>query len=154
MTTSDFRDRLAALLATPISDLGLDLEDVEVTSAGKRSVVRVSVDRDGGIDLDTVAEATRAISQVLDESDVMGERSYTLEVGSRGVDKPLQLPRHWRRNVSRLVTATMNDGTSLTGRIVAADDDAASVDVDGEQHNLPYTEVKKAKIQIEFTKGS
>ncbi|HNM98151.1 MAG TPA: ribosome maturation factor RimP, partial [Marmoricola sp.] len=94
MTTSDFRDRLAALLATPISDLGLDLEDVEVTSAGKRSVVRVSVDRDGGIDLDTVAEATRAISQVLDESDVMGERSYTLEVGSRGVDKPLQLPRH------------------------------------------------------------
>ena len=104
------RDRIEAELVDPLSVMGLDVEAVEVTPAGKRRVLRVAVDKDGGVTLDDVADATREVSRVLDESDVMGEMPYTLEVTSRGVDRPLTLPRHWRRNDDRLVKVTLADG--------------------------------------------
>ncbi|MDP3890793.1 ribosome maturation factor RimP, partial [Nocardioides sp.] len=95
------RDRIEAELTDPLGLLGLDVEAVELTPAGKRRVLRVAVDKDGGVTLDDVAEATRAVNAVLDDSTVMGEQPYTLEVTSRGVDRPLTLPRHWRRNTDR-----------------------------------------------------
>ena len=146
------RDRIEAELVDPLRVLGLDVEAVEVTPAGKRRVVRVAVDKDGGVTLDDVADATREVSRVLDESDVMGEMPYTLEVTSRGVDRPLTLPRHWRRNEDRLVKATLVDGSSLTGRVVASGDDAATLDVDGERHEVAYADVAKALVQIEFNR--
>ena len=109
-STPDITDRLAGLLAGPIEALGLDLEAVDLSRAGKRSVLRVAVDKDGGVDLDDIAAATGEVSRVLDDSDVMGQSPYTLEVSSPGVDRPLTLPRHWRRNAGRLVKAALVDG--------------------------------------------
>jgi len=146
------RDRIEAELVDPLKEMGLDVEAVEVTPAGKRRVLRVAVDKDGGVTLDDVADATREVSRVLDDSDVMGEMPYTLEVTSRGVDRPLTLPRHWRRNEDRLVRATLADGSDLTGRIVASDDTAATLDVDGERREVAYTDVAKALVQIEFNR--
>src|SRR5690349_78853 len=100
--------------------------------------------------MDDIAEATKAISEVLDDSDLMGNNAFTLEVSSPGVDRPLTLPRHWRRNATRLVTVDLVDGGSVTGRIVSSDDDAAVLEVDGEQQTVGYGDVAKAKIQIEF----
>ena len=134
------RDRIEAELVDPLSALGFDVEAVEVTPAGKRRVLRVAVDKDGGVTLDDVADATREVSRVLDDSDVMGEMPYTLEVTSRGVDRPLTLPRHWRRNADRLVKVTFVDGESVT------------LDVSGEQHEVPYADVAKALVQIEFNR--
>ncbi len=74
--------------ATHCPPSGLDLEAVELTPAGKRRVLRVAVDQDGGVTLDDIADATRAVSGVLDDTDLMGETAYTLEVTSRGVDRP------------------------------------------------------------------
>lgn len=153
MSSSQTRDRLQGVLAEPVAALGLDLEGVEVTFAGKRSVVRVAIDKDGGVDMDAVAEATRAISAALDASDAMGNGSYTLEVGSPGVDRPLTLPRHWRRNAGRLVKVTLRDGSEVLGRIGESDDLAVSLDVDGATQSLSYADVAKARVQIEFTKG-
>jgi ribosome maturation factor RimP len=150
VTTSDTRDRLSALLGAPLSAVGLDLEDVDLSSAGRRRVLRVAVDKDGGVSMDDVADATREVSRVLDESDVMGEQPYTLEVGSPGVDRPLTHPRHWRRNHDRLVDVTRADGTKLTGRVVRSDDHSATLLVDGEESTLPLADVAKARIQIEF----
>ena len=104
------RDRIEQELVTPLSALGLDVEAVELTPAGKRRVLRIAVDGDGGVTLDDVADATKKVSEVLDASDVMGEQPYTLEVTSRGVDRPLTLPRHWRRNADRLVKVTTAEG--------------------------------------------
>ena len=114
-----------------LEELGLDLEAVELTPAGKRRVLRIAVDKDGGVSLDDVAAATRAINDVIDASDAMGEQPYTLEVTSRGVDRPLTEPRHWRRNRTRLVKVTLADGTVVTGRIGESDDEQVSLDVDG-----------------------
>ena len=97
------REQIEAELTEPLRRHGLDLEAVDITPAGKRRVLRIAVDQDGGVTLDDIADATRVVSEVLDDSEVMGEQAYTLEVTSRGVDRPLALPRHWRRNADRLV---------------------------------------------------
>lgn len=152
MNTSDTRDRLAAALVAPLQALGLDLEGVDLSAAGKRRVLRVAVDQDGGVTMDEIAEATREVSRVLDEGDLMGERAYTLEVSSRGVDRPLTLPRHWRRNVTRLVTVSLVGEDEVTGRLLAADEDGADLDVGGSPRRIVFADVAKAKVQIEFTK--
>ena len=146
------RDRIEEALVGPLAQQGLDVEAVEVTPAGKRRVLRVAVDKDGGVTLDDVADATRAVSEVLDSSEVMGEMPYTLEVTSRGVDRPLTLPRHWRRNADRLVKVTLGDGTSVTGRITTSDETSATLDVDGTSRVLAYDDVAKALVQIEFNR--
>jgi ribosome maturation factor RimP len=146
------RDRIEAELVDPLRALSLDIEAVEITPAGKRRILRVAVDKDGGVTLDEVAEATREVNRVLDESDVMGEMPYTLEVTSRGVDRPLTLPRHWRRNAGRLVAVTFADGSSATGRIGVSDDEKVTLEVSGAHQDVAYADVKKALVQVEFNR--
>ena len=152
MSTDRIRDQLAELLTAPLSAAGMDVEAVEIAQAGKRRLLRVAVDKDGGVTMDDIADATREVSRVLDDSDVMGRQAYTLEVTSPGTDRPLVLPRHWRRNVGRLVKATLADGTTLTGRVTASGDAGATLDVDGTVHDVPLDSVTRAKVQIEFNR--
>lgn len=147
---AEITDRLAGLLAGPLSKLGLDLEAVDLSRAGKRSVLRVAVDQDGGVDMDDIAAATREVSRLLDESDVMGQSPYTLEVSSPGVDRPLTLPRHWRRNTDRLVTVTPVEGEPVTGRIRSSDEEGVVLEVEGTERRLDYGEVARARVQVEF----
>ena len=144
--------RISGALRDPLSVLGLDLEAVELTPAGKKRVLRVAVDKDGGVTLDDIAEATRAVSRELDGEDLMGERAYTLEVTSRGVDRPLTEPRHWRRNHDRLVRATLRDGTQVTGRVGESDESGVTLDVSGTARRLEFDAVLKALVQIEFNR--
>jgi ribosome maturation factor RimP len=150
----ELRDRIEQELIPALSPLGLDVEAVEITPAGKRRILRVAVDGDSGVTLDDVAEATRVVSDTLDAGDVMGEQPYTLEVTSRGVDRPLTLPRHWRRNVDRLVAVQLTDGSSVTGRVVGSDDEAATLLLvaEGTRREVAYAEVAKALVQIEFNR--
>jgi ribosome maturation factor RimP len=143
------RARVRAVIEPVIAAAGFDLEDVTLSRAGRRHVVRVLVDADGGVTLDDVAEVSRDISAALDAAEEAGDEvvagEYQLEVGSPGVDRPLTLPRHWRRNVGRLVTVG-----GRTGRVLAADDVGIVLDVDGTSHELPYAELGPGKVQIEF----
>jgi len=144
--------RIADALRVPLSALDLDLEAVELTPAGKKRVLRVAVDKDGGVTLDDIADATRAVSGELDQGDLMGEQAYTLEVTSRGVDRPLTEPRHWRRNRSRLVKVSLRDGGQVTGRVTDSDDGGATLDVSGSPERVEYAAVAKALVQIEFNR--
>jgi ribosome maturation factor RimP len=147
------RSRVRAVIEPVVVAAGFDLEDVNLSRAGRRHVVRVLVDADGGISLDDVAVVSREISQALDTAEeTQGEvlaGEYQLEVGSPGVDRPLTLPRHWRRNVSRLVAVTVA-GRSLTGRVTAADETGVVLDVAGKSREIPYAELGPGKVQIEF----
>lgn len=147
------QDRLVEELTGPVQSLGLDLEAVEVRAAGQRRLLRVAVDRDGGITLDDVADATREISRTLDERGLMGERAYTLEVSSPGIDRPLTLPRHWRRNTGRLVKVTLEHET-VTGRVTGHDEAGVELEVSGRTRRVSYDDVRKALVQVEFTKPS
>lgn len=146
------RERIAAELSGPLASLGLDVEAVELTLAGSRRVLRVAVDQDGGVRDSDLVEASRLASEVLDGSDVMGKSPYTLEVTSPGVDRPLTLPRHWRRNADRLVRVTLTEGEAVTGRIGASDDQAVTLDVEGEARELAYADITRAVVQIEFNR--
>jgi len=152
VSTDQTRDRLAEVLTEPLAASGLDLEAVELTPAGRKRLLRVAVDKDGGVTMDDIADATREVSRLLDDSDVMGEHPYTLEVTSPGTDRPLTLPRHWRRNRSRLVKVTTRDGSTVTGRVSDSDEETATLVVDGAERVVRYDEVAKARIQIEFNR--
>lgn len=152
--TAVSRDLLEPIVAAVVQQERLDLEDLKLAQAGRRRLVKVIVDADDGVDLDRCAEVSRLISQRLDESDVMGAAAYTLEVSSPGVSRPLTLPRHWRRATGRLVRAALADGGEVTGRVTAAGEVASTLDVDGTARELAYTDVLKARVQVEFTRPS
>jgi ribosome maturation factor RimP len=144
------RDRLIKLLEPVAAAEGLDLEDVTITPAGKRRLLRIIVDGDDGVSLDKVADVSKAVSQALDGSDVMGGSPYVLEVTSPGVDRPLTEPRHWRRAKGRLVKADLHDGTSVEGRILAVDDSGVELEVGGTTRRLGWDEPAKGRVQVEF----
>ena len=75
---------------------------------------------------------------------------YTLEVSSPGVARPLRLPRHWRRNIGRLVRVVLEDGNDVLGRIQIADETGAVLEVDGSSRRLPYDAIRTARVQVEF----
>ncbi|MEJ3744044.1 ribosome maturation factor RimP [Actinomycetes bacterium KLBMP 9797] len=149
-------DRVRAVVEPVIVAAGYDVEEFAVSRAGRRHMVRVAIDGDGGVSLDTIADVSRAVSAALDAAEEAGgdllPGEYELEVGSRGVSRPLTLPRHWRRNVGRLVKVTVA-GRSLTGRIMAADDEGVVLDVDGTHHEAAYAQLGSGRIEVEFTRG-
>jgi ribosome maturation factor RimP len=150
-------DRVRAVVGPVVSGLGLDLEQVVVTAAGRRRLLRVVVDGDGGISLDAVADVTRAVSDALDQSDVMGGQPYVLEVSSPGVDRPLTEPRHWHRATSRLVEVTLTDGSEVRGRVMAVDDDSAYLDLSGDRHGegrVRFVDVARAQVEVEFGRSA
>ncbi|WP_374999597.1 ribosome maturation factor RimP [Aeromicrobium sp. CTD01-1L150] len=116
-----------AAVAGPIEDLGLDLESVDVSRSGSKRLLRIAVDADCGVGIDLITQTTRVVSAALDDADAMGQAPYTLEVTSRGLDKPLTEQRHWRRAAGRLVRLTLEDGTTMKGRVVSSD--ATGVDL-------------------------
>jgi ribosome maturation factor RimP len=163
------KDQIRPAVEGPLEALGLLVEDVAVTPAGKRRLVRIWIDRvvpDEGettdatdpLSLDEVSDATRVVSDALDAADAMGEQPYTLEVTSPGVDRPLTLPRHFRRNVSRLVTLTPTEGDAVTGRIVRAGADGLTLEVPAtkktpaRREDVAYAGVARAVVQVEFSR--
>ena len=143
------REQILQILEPIASNMGLDLEDVEIKSAGKHSIVQVSIDKDGGINLDEVAQISNQISEALDAKDILGEKPYTLEVGSPGIDRALTLPRHWRRNNGRLVKINFGSNSEI-GRIIESDNEKVSLEVKGKTRSINFDKIDKAFIQVEF----
>ncbi|WP_433286132.1 ribosome maturation factor RimP [Micromonospora sp. CA-244673] len=153
------RARLREVIEPVVTAAGYDLEDLSVSRAGRRHVVRVIVDADGGINLDAVADVSRAVSAALDAAEEAGgdivAGEYQLEVSSPGVDRPLTLPRHWRRNAGRLVRVTVHGpegDRQVTGRIATADDERVALETDAGRAEHPYAELGPGRVQVEFTR--
>ncbi|MGL5852748.1 MAG: ribosome maturation factor RimP [Phycicoccus sp.] len=161
-------DVVRPVLDEVLATSGLLLDDLSITTAGRRSVVRVLLDRDLGdvdevtapvepLSLDEVAEASRLVGDALDRSDALGEQPYTLEVSSPGVGRPLTEPRHFRRNVGRLVTARTGD-QEVTGRVTRADaagltlDVLATTSVPAHAERIAYADIARASVQVEFAR--
>jgi ribosome maturation factor RimP len=149
-------EQVAALLEPVASALGMDLEGIRVTSAGRRRVLRIVLDADGGVSLDDIARVSRDLSTALDDSAVMGDQPYTLEVSSPGVDRPLTERRHWRRAIGRLVVAPLisagngEERATVEGRITGASADGITLDTGGESRMFGYSDLGPGKIKIEF----
>ena len=142
--------RLAGLIEPVIAGVGMDLESVRMTVAGRRRLLRIVVDSDHGVSLDDAADVSREVSAVLDSSNALGEVPYTLEVSSPGVDRPLTEPRHWRRAAGRLVKVKVTGEGAVEGRVLAADADGVTLDLAGRMRQLGYGELGAGSVQIEF----
>jgi ribosome maturation factor RimP len=149
------RERVRGLVEPVIVAEGLDLEEVAVSRLGRRYLVRVTVDADGGVGHDELSDVSRAVSAALDaaeeRSGELTPDSYTLELSSPGVDRPLTQPRHWHRNVGRLVAVRLA-GHQVTGRIAATDMHGVSLDVDGRRLHATFEELGPGRVQLEFTR--
>jgi len=142
---------LTDLLNPVVSAFSFDLDDVEVTRSGGQRILDVTIDGDSGVNLDEVAEVSRAISEFLDNSDVMGNEPYVLEVGTRGVSKPLTKPIHWTRNIGRLVNVA-GDAINAVGRIVEFDNPNVTLDIKGASRTININQISRANIEVEFKK--
>lgn len=144
-----------AVVQPAIEEAGYELEDLSVKPVGRRHLVKVIIDGDGGLGLDVIADVSRSISKALDSAEETGKNllpgEYQLEVSSPGVDRPLTTPAHWRRNVGRAVKVKAGEKT-LTGRVTAANDQGVTLDVAGIAHRLGYDGLGPGRVQIEFSR--
>ncbi|MFD9426852.1 MULTISPECIES: ribosome maturation factor RimP [unclassified Streptomyces] len=154
-------ERLSGLLEPLVSAKQLDLEEIEVSRAGRRRVLRIIVDSDEGVELDTCAELSREISEKLDETDAMGEDEYVLEVSSPGADRPLTEHRHYVRATGRLAKFQLSaeaGADELVARILAVDDEGLDLEVPGVKGRRPtsrrvaFADIAKARVEIEFNR--
>ncbi|MGB8020173.1 MAG: ribosome maturation factor RimP [Candidatus Nanopelagicales bacterium] len=143
---------LRALAEPIVARHDCDLEDVVIRPVGRRRLVRIVVDHDGGLTLDLVAAISRDISLALDEADVLGDSAFVLEVTSPGVDRPLGTARQWRRAAGRLVAVTPLAGEPFVGRVVSANAQSAKLEVGGRQIIVRLEDVARAVVQVEFTR--
>ena len=145
MTREDIFDKISPL----VHKFDFELEDVILKSAGKNTIVQVLVDKDSGISLDEVANLSTKLSDFFDENSLMGNKSYTLDVGSPGSDRPLTKLRHWKKNLDRLVK--IHSKTNIfEGRIKKVEETEVQIEIKGKLQSFQYSDISKAIIQVEF----
>ena len=140
------KEDISAAITPALEALGFYLEDVTITSAGRRSMLTVIVDGDTHLSLDQVTSATKAIGEIVESVQSLGETPFTLEVTSPGLDRPLTKVRHWQKNINRLVKVVLLDGSEIKGRIKDVSEVSARVD----EKNINYSDIKRATLEVEF----
>jgi ribosome maturation factor RimP len=148
-------DVLTELLTPAVEDAGFFLEQVQISSPGNHRVVTCVVDGPKPLNLDEVTVVSRLISELLDETALIDD-AFTLEVTSPGVDRPLTLRRHWEKNVSRIISMVMNDGSALTARLTELrDNDGTFIEnIKGrmKSHVIEIANIKRAHVEVEFSR--
>jgi ribosome maturation factor RimP len=140
------KEDISAAITPALEALGFYLEDVTITSAGRRSMLTIIVDGDTHLSLDQVTSATKAIGEIVESIQSLGETPFTLEVTSPGLDRPLTRVRHWQKNINRLVKVVLQDGSEVKGRINEVNEESTAVD----EKNIKYSDIKRATLEIEF----
>ena len=140
------KEDISAAITPALEALGFYLEDVTITSAGRRSMLTVIVDGDTHLSLDQVTSATKAIGEIVESIQSLGETPFTLEVTSPGLDRPLTKVRHWQKNINRLVKVVLQDGSEIKGRINEVNEANSVVD----EIKVIYSDIKRATLEVEF----
>ena len=150
-------DSIVEVIAPVVGALDLDLYDIEITGAGRARVVRVMIDRTGGVDLEAIAAATEAISPVLDAPPVddMLSGPYALEVSSPGLERPLRTPTHFARATGETISVKTRAGEQparrVRGVVQTAGDTAFDLVLDdGSTEHLEYGDVVQARTVFEW----
>jgi ribosome maturation factor RimP len=144
------------LISPAVSEAGFFLEEVQIASPGSHRIITCVVDGQTPLNLDQVTVASRLISELLDTAEFMGDTAFTLEVTSPGVDRPLTHPRHWRKNLTRLIKVTLLDGSTTIGRLTEFNESYAILveNIKGriKEHSIAFADIKRAVVEIEFNR--
>ena len=141
-------NEISSAISPIIESTGNYLEEVKVVNAGKNKLITIIVDSDSHLNLDQVTQITKSISTTLDELSALGNSPFTLEVTSPGIDRPLTLERHWRKNIGKLVKVVKNSDAIVEGRILSVTSNSAIL----ENAEINFADVRKATLVIEFKK--
>ena len=146
-------NNLTELLTPAVTRAGFVLEEVTVTPVGKRRLVAVVVDcEDRNPSLDEVTVVSKEVSSILDNYTQMGEMPFTLEVTTPGIDRPLTLVRHWKKNRGRLVKITPKTGEKYIGRIASVKENSVVIEIKGKESEVSFEEISRAQIEVEFNR--
>ena len=150
------RDTLIRLLEPTIERLGYELADLELKQGGRDGLLRVYIDKDGGVDIDDCEAVSRQVSAILDVEDPLPGH-YTLEVSSPGLDRTLTKPAHFRRYTGQEVRVRLRfplDGRrNFRGALASADDEHIEVVVDGQSYSLPLATIETARLVPAYKVG-
>ena len=142
-------DEIQALLEPSIERLGYELTDLEVRLSGNGGLVRLTIDKPDGIDLDDCEKVSHAASALLDVEDPL-PGNYSLEVSSPGLDRKLTKVEHFQRFAGETLKVTMRfpiEGRRrFRGTLLSSDDENIVVEVDGESHSLPLSKIDTARL--------
>jgi ribosome maturation factor RimP len=133
----------------------MDLELVDVLYRRERSgwVLRLVIDREDGVSLDDCAAVSREVSHLLDIEDIL-EQAYNLEVSSPGLDRPLKSVNDFKRFAGRKAKVTTKEPIGgnqvFIGRINKVEDELITMEVDQQELSIPFSEVAKARLEVEF----
>ena len=155
MGTSTTDGPLEELLAHMVAASGLELDSVTRTRSDAMPLLRVVVEAPigaDGIDSDTLADVSRAVSKALDAADPI-DGEYLLEVSTPGAERELTKVGHWKRQVGRLVRVKLRAGGYVSGRVIDAGETSATIDVDGEATTIDYSDMRKARSRVDFGTG-
>jgi len=149
MTPPSRVQELAERIAT---DHGLDVLELALRRQGRVQVLSVVLDADEPIEADVIEQVSKELSRGLDADDPLPS-SYLLEVTTPGLERPLQSARDFRRQRGhevRIIRAAAGDGPrdELRGVVLDAEDDAVTLDVDGEKVHVPLTDVVRGKVVL------
>ncbi len=143
-------ERLDSVVSPVAERLGLRVYDIDQPGG----TLRVMLDADGGVDIDTLAEATREISAALDESEPVAG-SYTLEVSSPGLERPLRRSQHFVDAIGERVKVKLKPGTEgdrrTEGVLCAADDQTVTIRADDGERTLAIADISKANTVFEWS---
>jgi ribosome maturation factor RimP len=130
------------------------LYDVSFGGSGGTRILRVTVDHDGGLDVDTIASLSDKIARRLD-LEGFGDGRYELEVSSPGIERPLKTPSHYARAVGARVqvktASPVDDAQVHEGVLLAADDVHIELDVDGTARAIPVARVASARTVVDWS---
>ena len=146
---------LQELLAPVVAASGLELDSVARTRSDAMPLLRVVVEAPigaDGIDSDTLADVSRAVSKALDAADPI-DGEYLLEVSTPGAERELTKVGHWMRQIGRLVRIKLRAGGYVSGRVIDASETSATIDVDGEATTIDYQDMRKARSRVDFGTG-
>jgi ribosome maturation factor RimP len=151
-TLKEIESRLELIIDPLVAEAGLLLVSVDVERRGKRLVVTICLDREGGIDIETCSEMSEEIGRYLDVEDIISE-NYNLEVESPGLSRVLRKPREFRcfigRDVEVVLRQAFEGRQKMLGKLLDANEEGITIIVEDEEIVFPYQALKKAKLHFE-----
>lgn len=150
---ASLEQNLQDLLAPSVEDFGFELVGIECQRMGRYLTVRLFIDKPGGVSIDDCADVSRQVSAILDVEDPIADK-YNLEVSSPGLDRPLFTLAHYQRFIGQDVAVhlriALGDRRKWQGKLVRVEGDMITLEVDGQEQTLVFSNIQKANIVPKF----
>ncbi len=148
------KNKITELANSTANEFGVSIVDIELAGSSRKPIVKIFIDKEKGVTLDDCEKFSKAFSVILDVEDPISG-SYTLEVSSPGLDRPLKAINDFKRNIGKLVRIvtkeSINKQNFFTGRIMDVKNNNIKLSINKKiDIDVPFNKISKARLEIEF----